>query len=90
MAVGLLFDGVGVTQDQYQQVLNEVTKNGTDRPAGGLTHHAGPSEGGLCVIETWESPEALQAFYDNRLRAALERAGITVQPRIFEIVSSAP
>ena len=79
-----------MTQDQYQQVLNEVTKNGTEPPAGGLTHHAGPTDGGFCVIETWESHEALRDVYDTRLQAALEHAWIRVQPRIFEIVNSAP
>ena len=46
------------------------------------------TSGGCCVIETWESPEALQDFYEHKLRAALEAAGIQGQPRIFEIVNS--
>jgi quinol monooxygenase YgiN len=78
-----------VTQDQYERVLNEVTNNGTERSAGLLTHAAGPTEGGFCVVETWESQEALQTFYETKLRSALEAAGIQVQPRIFEIVNSA-
>jgi hypothetical protein len=40
MAIGLLFDGIGMTQDQYYQVLNEVTANGTQPPQGALTHVA--------------------------------------------------
>ena len=90
MAVGLLFDGVGMSQDQYYQVFNEVTNNGTEQAPGILAHHAGPTEGGFCVIETWESPEALQDFYEHKLRAALEAAGIQGQPRIFEIVNALP
>ncbi|MDQ3654339.1 MAG: hypothetical protein M3457_04575 [Chloroflexota bacterium] len=90
MAVGLLFDGVGVSQDQYYQVLNEVTNNGAEPPAGGLTHVAGPTESGFCVIETWESREALEAFYEAKLRPALEAAQIQVQPKIFDVINSAP
>ena len=91
MTVGLLFDGIGVSQAQYEQVLNEVTNNGTAEPSAGfLTHHAGPTEGGFCVIETWESAESLQAFYETKLRSALAAAGIQVKPRIFEIVNSVP
>jgi quinol monooxygenase YgiN len=90
MAVGLLFDGVGVSQNQYYQVFNQVTNNGAEPPAGSLTHHAGPTEGGFCVIETWESPEALQTFYEMELGAALEAAGTLVQPRIFQITNSLP
>jgi quinol monooxygenase YgiN len=90
MAVGLLFDGIGVSQDQYEQVFNQVTNHGAEPPTGSLSHHAGPTEGGFCVIETWESPEALQTFYETKLGAALEAAGIQVQPRIFQIVNSLP
>jgi heme-degrading monooxygenase HmoA len=87
MAVGIIFDGVGVSRDQYERVFNEVAPN-RERAPGMLTHHAGPTEDGFCVIETWESPEALQQFFTERLGAALARAGIPVQPKVFEIVNS--
>lgn len=88
MAVGLIFDGVGTTQEQYYQVFNQVTDSGKQRAPGMLTHHAGPTEGGFCVIETWESPEALQQFFEEKLGEALAAANIQVQPRIFEIINS--
>jgi hypothetical protein len=87
MAVGIIFDGVGVSQDQYQQVFDEVIPN-RQPPPGLLTHHAGPTEGGFCVIETWDSQDALQQFFTEHLGQALERAGIQVQPKTFEIVNS--
>lgn len=90
MTVGLIFDGVGVSQDQYYQVFNKVTNNGTEPPPGNLTHAAGPTEGGFCVMETWESQEALQHFYETLLRPALEAANIQTQPRIFEVINSLP
>jgi hypothetical protein len=89
VAIGLVFDGVGVSQDQYQQVFDEVIPN-RQRPLGLLTHHAGPTEDGFCVIETWESQDALQQFFRERLGQALERAGIQVQPKVFEIVNALP
>jgi quinol monooxygenase YgiN len=88
MAIGLLFDGSGVTQAQYEQVLNDVTANGTRQVPGMLTHHAGPTDGGFCVVETWESQEALQDFFEQHLGQALAAAGIQVQPKFFEIVNS--
>lgn len=87
MAVGIIFDGVGVSQEQYQQVFDEVIPN-RQPPPGLLTHHAGPTVDGFCVIETWESQEALQQFFREQLGGALQRAGITVQPKQFEIVNS--
>jgi quinol monooxygenase YgiN len=77
-------------EDQYYQVLNEVTANGTQPPQGALTHVAGPTEGGFCMTETWESREAFDTFYTTRLRAALEAAQIPVQPKIFEVINSMP
>jgi quinol monooxygenase YgiN len=85
MAIGLLFDGVGVSQAQYEQVFNEVFANGTRRAPGLLTHHAGPTEDGFCVIETWESPEALERFFQDKLGRALAAANVRVQPKIFPI-----
>lgn len=90
MAIGMIFDGVGVSQDQYQQVLNQVTNNGTEEVPGGLTHVAGPTEDGFCVIETWESREAFQHFYETKLRDALEAADIQIQPKLFEVINSLP
>jgi quinol monooxygenase YgiN len=88
MAIGLLFDGPGVTQDQYYQVFNEVTDNGTRKVPGMLSHHAGPIDGGFCVIETWESQEALQDFVEQHLGKAIAAAGIETQPKIFEVVNT--
>jgi quinol monooxygenase YgiN len=82
MAVGILFDGVGVTKEQYEQVLNEVGGEGTP----GLLHHvAGASDGGIVVVEVWESQAALNTFVSEKLGAALQAAGITLQPKIFEV-----
>ena len=89
MAVGLLFDGVGVSEDQYRQVLNAVTNNGAEPPAGCLTHVAGPTDGGFCVIETWETREAFDAFA-TKLGPALQAAGIRVHPKTFDVVNSVP
>jgi len=87
MAIGMLFDGVGVSQEQYDEVFNEVFPD-RQRPPGLLTHHAGPMADGVCVIETWESQEALQQFFEARLGRALATANVQVQPKMFEIVSS--
>ncbi len=85
MAIGLIFNGVGVRQEQYEQVFNEVFANGRERAPGLLTHQAGPSEDGFCVMETWDSPEALQRFFEEKLARALAAANVEVQPKIFTI-----
>jgi quinol monooxygenase YgiN len=87
MAVGLMYEAKGVTKEQYESVLAEVTPNRV-APPGMLFHSAGPmTGGGWRVSETWESQEALDTFVQNTLRQALEHAGITDQPQTFEVES---
>jgi hypothetical protein len=87
MAIGLVFNGPGVTEAQYRQVLEQVSSDG--QMAEGMVYHAaGPSEGGWCVIEIWESKEAADRFFHEKLRAALRDARIEIQPVFFEVINS--
>jgi hypothetical protein len=83
MAVGLFFHGPGVTEAQYDQVRNAVAG---DQPPQGVSYHiAGPSDDGWCVVEVWESQEALNQFVEGKLKAALERAGVKGHIRFFQV-----
>ncbi len=87
MAIGLIFDAPGVTQAQYEQVRDEVVPG--NRPAAGMLYHAGgPSENGWCVVEIWDSQESADRFFRDKLQQALQKAGISVQPRRFEVVNT--
>ncbi len=86
MAIGVIFDGHGVTESQYRQVAEKVAPD--NRPGPGLLYHAGgPTEDGFCVIEVWESQEVAQQFFDEQLGQALQEAGINVQPKFFQVVN---
>ena len=85
MAVCLIVEGQGVTGAQYEQLHAEVA--GDHPPTGLLYHVAGPTRDGWCVVEVWESPEALKRFTDEKLLRALERAGIAARPRVFEVAT---
>jgi quinol monooxygenase YgiN len=87
MAIGVIFDGSGMSQQQYEQV-NQQASPGTRPPPGLLYHAAGPSEGGFSVIEVWESQEALQEFFAQTLGQALQQASITTQPRFFRVTNT--
>jgi hypothetical protein len=84
MAVALIFRGDGVTQAQYEQVHQTVMPD-NKLPPGMLTHAAGPVAGGWRVIEIWESQEALDRFFREKLGAALQEAKIQVQPEVFPV-----
>jgi quinol monooxygenase YgiN len=86
VAIGAIFDGAGITQAQYEQVRNEVAP-GNKLPTGMTYHAAGPTDNGWCVIEVWESQEAAEAFFRDKLGDSLQRAGISVQPRFFQVAN---
>ncbi len=85
MAVCLIFEAPDGTEAQYEQVRSEVAPG--DVPPPGATYHAaGPTEDGTwCVVEVWDSREALESFATEILPPALERAGLSGQVRIFEV-----
>jgi hypothetical protein len=84
MAIGMIFEAKGVTQQKYNQVRDEVMPNGV-MPKGLLYHVAGPSVGGWNVIEVWESEADARKFMQDKLGGALKRANISVQPKVFPV-----
>ena len=79
MAVGMLLNLPGVTQEQYEQVNEKMwghfPMRPEDAPDGLLMHSAGASEDGWYAYDIWESPEDFQNFVDNRLMPGIEQAG---------------
>lgn len=83
MATAYVVEIPGVTPEQYEAVTRKVNEAGS--PAGCIFHGGGPFEGGVRLLEVWESPEAAQAFYSSQLlRDATAAAGgaATVQPNV--------
>jgi hypothetical protein len=78
MPVALLVDNPEGSQEIYDKVQEQLGLE--DTPAGGII--AGPSpNGGWRVIEVWESEEAAQRFFKERLEPAFEAVGFTGQPQ---------
>jgi len=85
VAIGVLFQGTGVSQDQYQQVFDQVAPNGQLQP-GMLSNAAGVGPDGMVVFEVWESQEAVQRFFEEQLGQALQQANIDVQPTFIQLI----
>lgn len=84
MAIAVTFDLPGVTESQYaaaRGMLGDVLQTGN------LVHLAGPTEGGWRVVEVWESPEAMGAFFQSDAAgAAFQAAGVPpVRPEIIPV-----
>ena len=84
MAIGLVFEAEGVTQQQYDSVKQAVSPDNR-LPAGMLYHVAGPTSNGWRVVEVWESQALMDAFFQEKLGAELQKANINVQPQQFEV-----
>ena len=66
MAMAMLLDFEGVTQEEYDRI-NDALNLG-DNPADGLIlHTAGATQTGWRVFDIWESPEAFGAFAESKL-----------------------
>ena len=87
MAIGIVFAANGVTQAQYEMARDAVAPDNR-LPSGMLSHNAGPTANGWCVVEIWESQEAAQAFFELKLGRALQEAQISVQPTFFQVVNT--
>jgi hypothetical protein len=83
MATAYLFAIPGVTAEQGAAVLREIGLSGP--PAGQVLHIEGPMEGGLRIVDVWESQEALETFVGTLLMPAIQRLGLDfgagVQPK---------
>jgi hypothetical protein len=92
MAIGVLHEIPGGTQEQYEEVGRRLTDGrGLDSLAdwpveGILAHSAGPTDDGWLVVDVWESEEAFRAFGEV-LVPILQEVGLGGQPQVFELHS---
>ena len=81
MATAMLMYWPGVTTENYEAARAEV---GWERevPDGAICHVAGFDEGGLRVLDIWESAEQFQRFAEERLMPVTSKLGIEGEPEI--------
>ena len=94
MAVGVLLNLPGITQEQYEQVntkmFGQFPMKPDQAPDGCLMHSAGPMPNGWYVYDIWESPDTFQRFGTDRIAPAVEAvtgSGLERQPQFFEVES---
>ena len=78
MATAYMFELPAMTQEQGAAVLGEFGLTSTP-PAGQILHIEGPMEGGgLRVVDVWESQEALDGFFRDRLMPSFQKVGVEI------------
>jgi hypothetical protein len=71
----------GVTPEEYDEAREVVNWEG-DVPDGARFHIAWFEDGGLRVVDPWDSPENFQAFVENRLNPGVQQVGIEGEPEV--------
>jgi heme-degrading monooxygenase HmoA len=79
MAISMRMRWDGVTEEQYDQVRDQVGWE-RDRPTGGILHEAWFVGEQLNVCDVWESAEAFGAFVEERLMPGVAAVGVSGEP----------
>jgi hypothetical protein len=92
MAILMVLDLHGATTDDYDQLNRTLGIDPDHLPDGLISHAVGPFEDGILIVDTWESHEALDHFFEHRVGPAMHEAGLGegAQPRIFPVHNHIP
>ena len=88
MAICLMVENPEQSREQAKQVLAHVRSTGPVPPEGARLMLAGPARAGYRVISVWDSDEARERFFAERLAPAYEQAGLSldsVTRTVFEV-----
>ena len=74
MAVAVVVEIPGGTEEQYEQVVSQIFPGGT-LPEGWLLHLAGPEEDGWRVVNVVQSQDEFERFARETILPATREAG---------------
>jgi hypothetical protein len=83
MAVGVVMNFPDATLEQYDQVLSKTRETPAGAaPPGGLFHWAAKNNGGLLIIDVWQTKEQFDSFLEDTLGPAAFEIGVPSFPDI--------
>jgi hypothetical protein len=88
MPVAIEMNFKGATLDQYDQILAKMgLKLGGPMPDGGMCHWAATGDGGLRIVDLWETREQFDRFAQEQIGPYSREVGITEEPefRYYEV-----
>lgn len=78
MAICQIFENPDQSQEQAERVLAHVRSTGPVPPEGARLVLAGPAAPGWRVISVWDSEDARDRFFAERLAPAYKEAGLSL------------
>jgi hypothetical protein len=88
MAIGVIVENPDQSREQTEQVIASVRETGPVPPEGARLVFGGPADPGWRMISVWDSEEALERFFAERLAPAYDEAGLSldrVRRTVFEL-----
>ena len=79
MAICQIFDNPELDEARWDQLSEHVRATGPVLPEGARLLIAGPADAGWRVITVWDSEEARERFFAERLTPAYEQAGLSLE-----------
>ena len=91
MAIGVLLDIPGGTQEQHEEVNQKAFGNpkGPSEPISGLiVHTAGATKSSWRIFDVWESEDDFQRFMNETIMPAMEGMDMPeIPPEIYELTT---
>ena len=81
MAVAIQMDFQDATLEQYDGILARMgLARGGRAPAGAISHFVAATDGGMRVVDVWESREVFERFAEEKIGPYSAEVGITTEP----------
>jgi len=93
MAILMILELDDATTDDYEAVNAAIGIDEDNLPDGLVSHAVGPTdEGGLLIVDVWESEEALDRFFTEHAGPAMAQVGVgsSAQPRVHQVHNHIP
>lgn len=81
MSTMMTMEWPGMTPDEYNKVMRALDLD-AKAPSGGIFHVASFAGNTMRITDIWESQQAFEKFQKERLVPALQKVGITSQPKV--------
>jgi hypothetical protein len=78
MAVMLMGKVPGLDADTYDAINKEMGFPDQNKPDGLISHTAAQADGGMEIVDVWESREKFDSFMESMLMPAMGKVGIPI------------
>lgn len=82
--IAMIFESADINQQQYDAVMDELKAQNKEFNSERPSHVSFNKDGKWCVVDVWESPEALNEFVAGTLGPIFQKLGVPVpQPMVY-------